>query len=155
MKKILLTAVCVVLSQTLLAATTGTLLLKGNVPGVNTIEVEPKPLASTLPLDVTQANSDVAKVKIKANSSNGYKITISSANTGSLVHETVSNSSIPYTLRFDSTTVNLATGAVINYPAPQPNANNAKVEISYTGVPLSSLVEGIYTDTVTFTISSL
>ena len=147
--------VCLLITSTAFAANTGSLLLKSIVPGLNTIEVEAKPLASTLPLDVTQSNSDVAKVKIKANSTNGYKITISSANSGKLVHETVSSSNISYTLRFDSTNVNLATGAEVNYPAPQPSANNAKVEISYTGVPLSNLIEGNYTDTVTFTISSL
>lgn len=143
------------LTGSALAATSGSLLLKSIVPGVNSLEVEPKPLASTLPLDTTQSNSEVAKVKIKANSTNGYKITISSANTGKLVHETVTTSSVPYTLRFDSQMVNLATGQVINYPAPQPNAHNPKVEISYTGVPHENLHEGYYSDTVTFTISSL
>ena len=147
--------VTALLTTNLLAATNGVLLLRSTVSGVYSLTVEPKPLATTLPLDVSQSNSDVGTVKIKANTIYGYKISISSTNSGKLVHESTLTSNIPYSLRFDSRPVSLVSPVILNYPAPQPNANNAKVEITYTGVPHNNLEQGNYSDTVTFTISSL
>lgn len=137
------------------AAPTGTLLLKSTVSKIHSLEVNPTTLASTLPLEASQANSEVATVKVKSNSPTGYKITITSANLGRLVHETNTLSVMPYTLTYDNNAVNLVSGTVFNFPGNSPNARNDKVRISYTGVPYSNLQQGEYTDTVTFTISSL
>lgn len=155
MRTKLLLLSCLIIALPASAANSGTLLLKSIVPGVFSLSVDPKPLASALPLQTSQANSDVGTVKIKANTSVGYKINISSVNSGQLLHSSNTGATIPYTLRFDARPVNLVAPVTLNYPAPQPNANNAKVEISYTGVPHENLQEGDYADTVTFTISSL
>lgn len=137
------------------AATSGSLLLKSIVPKVFSVVVNPTTLASTLPLETTQANSTVAGVALKANTQNGYKVTITSANTGKLVHQTNAASTMPYTMKFDGQSVNLSTGTTLVFNTSGPTNKNAPVQISYTGVPYSSLQQGDYTDTVTFTVSSL
>lgn len=153
--KISLTIFVFLLAATSFAATTGTLLLKSTVSKIHSLEVNPTTLASTLPLNVTQNNSEVATVKIKSNSNTGFKITISSANQGKLIHQANQSSVMPYSITYDSNAVNLVSGTVLNFPGNNPNARNDKVRISYTGVPHANLQQGDYTDTVTFTISSL
>lgn len=92
------------------AATTGNLLLQGTVPALLSIEVTAEALASSLPLDTTQTDSKVATVNEKSNSNTGYKVNISSANAGALVHESVASSFINYTITYDGSAVDLANG---------------------------------------------
>lgn len=136
------------------AATTGTLLLKGSVPRLLDITVTPATIASTLPLDTTQANTTVAVINEKSNSNTGYNVSISSASLGKLVHDTVSSSVINYTLRYNGNAVNLATGQTFTYSGAGANNNNRTVDISYTGIAHDLLIEGDYSDTVTFTIAA-
>jgi hypothetical protein len=81
-------------------------------------------------------------------------VAISSANLGKLVHESESSSSLNYTLKYNSNSVNLATGQTFTYSSAVSANNNRDVQISYTGVSHDLLIEGDYTDTVTFTISA-
>ncbi len=137
-----------------LAATSGQLLLKGNVPRLLSITVTPETIASSLPLNTTQANTKVATVNEKSNSNTGYKVSIASANAGKLVHESVASSSINYTLSYNSNSVNLVSGQTFTYSSAASVNSNRDVKISYTGVPHENLVEGDYADTVTFTIAA-
>lgn len=144
----------VAISTHAMAATTGTLLLKGTVPRLLSIEVNAEAIASTLPLDTTQADTLVAVVNEKSNSKTGYNVSISSANSGELVHESDSSSTIAYSLKYDGQTVDLSSGDNFVHAFPTGANNDRDVEISYTGVPHENLVEGDYTDTVTFTIAA-
>ncbi len=141
-------------SVTGFAATTGNLLLKGTVPALLSIAVTPEPLASTLPLDTTQTDSKVATVNEKSNSNTGYKVNISSTNGGNLVHDSVASSFINYSLTYDGNAVNLSAGDEFIFSSASSVDTNKDIDISYTGVPHANLIEGDYTDTVTFTISA-
>lgn len=153
MKKLLLLGL--LLSSTAYSATTGTLLLQGLVLPKLSITVTPETVASSLDLETTQTNLKVATVNEKANLVLGYKVTITSANLGNL--KRVSGPQVfPYTLKYNGSVVNLSTasGQVVTYgPAIVANVNR-DVHIAYTGVPNENMVEGTYSDTVTFTIGS-
>ena len=152
--KVLLLTLASVLTTTAFAATSGTLLLKGTVPRIINLTVTAETLAANLPLDTTQNNSKVATVNEQSNSNTGYKVTISSANAGKLVHSTVSSSSVPYTIRYNSQSLNLASSQSVTYSSAASVNANRNVDISYTGVPFENLIEGTYQDTVTFTIAA-
>lgn len=151
MKKLLL--IGLLLSTTTYSATTGTLLLQGVVLPKLSITVTPETVSSSLDLETTQTNLKVATVNEKANLVLGYKVTITSANLGNL--KRVSGTQVfPYTLKYNGASVNLATGQVVTYgPAIVANVNR-DVHIAYTGIPNENMVEGTYTDTITFTIAS-
>lgn len=136
------------------AATSGNLLLQGTVPALLSIEVTAEALASSLPLDTTQTDSKVATVNEKSNSNTGYKVNISSANAGALVHESQASSFINYSLSYDGSAVDLANGDEFVFSSAASVDVNKDIDISYTGVPHENLIEGDYTDTVTFTISA-
>lgn len=140
----------ILLCQASLAATTGTLLLKGTVPRLLELTVTPTTLATTLPLSTTQTNSVVASVQEKSNALLGYTVNISSANLGKLVHQSITTSVINYVLKYNSQTVNLAAGQ--GFSELTRGVKNRSIEVSYTGVPEIDLIEGDYTDTVTFTM---
>lgn len=143
-----------VISTSAMAATTGDLLLKGTVPALLSITVTPETLASSLPLDTTQTDSKVASINEKSNSNTGYQVAISSANLGKLVHESVTSSSINYSITYDGAAVDLANGDSFTFATAAAVDANKDVDISYTGVPHEQLVQGEYSDTVTFTISA-
>lgn len=152
--KLLLLALLV--SSSAFAATSATLLLKGNVPRVLDIVVTPTTLASNLPLDTTQVNAQVATVTTKWNTVNGARVTVSSANAGQLKHSSVSTSLIPYTLNTAGTgTFSLASPQTFDAPIAGPQNVSVALNINYIGTASDALVEGDYSDTVTFTISAL
>lgn len=142
------------ISNTLFAATTGNLLIKGNVPALLSINVTPEALATSLPLDTTQTDSKVATIHETSNSNTGYQVSISSSNLGKLVHESVGSSYIGYSLKYDGNVVDLASGDTYVFAAANAVSVNKDVEISYTGVAHESLIQGEYADTVTFTIAA-
>jgi hypothetical protein len=133
------------------SATSGNLVLTGIIPKKVEITVTPKASASTLDLETTQTNLSVATLTGKSNALLGYKISVSSANLGKLVHTSSPTNFVNYTLKIDSSSVNLATGGFVNYTGLAPFTKD--VNISYTGVDGFSYSEGNYTDTITFTIS--
>jgi hypothetical protein len=153
MKKIL-TLGLLSLSVSGFAATTGTLLLRGTVPRLLEISVNAETIASNLPLDTTQSNTLVAVVNEKSNSKTGYNVSISSANQGKLVHEIESSSVVNYSLNYNGNNVDLVSGQTFTYSGAGANNNNRNVTISYTGIDHDLLIEGEYSDTVTFTIAA-
>jgi|GEM_PF-5450520 len=138
------------------AATIDTLLLKATVPAVLDIDVVPTTLATTLPLETTQINGYVADVNMKWNTVAGAKVVVSSANGGQLRHSTVATSVVNYTLQTPSAgTFSLTAPQTFNTPVAGPQNMTEPLGINYTGVPYDLLVEGEYSDTVTFTISAI
>lgn len=154
MKKFFALALITTMTTTAFAATTGTLLLKGIVPRLVNITVTAETIAANLPLETTQSNTKVATVNEQSNSNTGYKVTISSANAGKLVHQSVSSSSVAYTARYNNSAVNLASAQTITYSSSASVNANRNFDISYTGVPHENLIEGNYQDTLTFTIAA-
>jgi hypothetical protein len=140
-------------SVSVFAATSGNLNLKGKVPEMLSILVSPEAIALTLPLDITQTDTLVASVNEKSNSASGYKVNISSANQGKLVH-TNGTDDFAYSLKYDGTILDLANGEEQVHALPLAVDVDKLVQISYTGVPSEEMVAGNYRDTITFTISA-
>ncbi|EPZ51977.1 hypothetical protein M902_1800 [Bacteriovorax sp. BAL6_X] len=136
------------------AATSGTLVLKGQVPAQLSISVTAEAMASALPLDITQVDSKVATVNEVSNSNSGYTVSFSSANLGKLVHNSVSSSSINYALSYDGNAVDLTTTDVFTFPTAASVNVDKDLAISYTGVDHQNLIQGEYADTVTLTIAA-
>lgn len=151
MKNLLVAFALTTMTFSATAATSGTLLLKGQIAPLLSIAVSPESVASALDLTTTQSNTKVATVQEKSNSSTGYKVTISSQNLGVLKN---SQHTFVYALAYNGQALNLAS------PVTQTNSSSAavtvnkNVNISYTGVPADQLVAGDYTDTITFTIAA-
>lgn len=154
MKKVLLASLALIsFGSQSFAATTGTLLLKGQVGQVLSISVAAESIASTLPLDVTQLDTKVATINEKSNSATGYKVKVTSANLGNL-KRTSGTELFPYSLKYDGSQVNLAGSQTFSFPTSATVDVNKNVSVSYTGVPAGSMVAGEYVDTVTFEIAA-
>lgn len=140
------------LSLTVMGATSGTLVLTGIIAKKVEITVTPKPAASALDLETTQSNLSVATLTGKSNVNAGYRITVSSANLGKLVHSSSPTDFVNYTLKIDSAPVSLTASSFVNYTGKGTFSKD--VNISYTGVDPFDLESGTYSDTLTFTISA-
>lgn len=150
--KNLLVLISFFLSFNLMSATTGTLVLTGVLAKKVEITVTPKPAASALDLETTQSNLSVATLTGKSNVNAGYKITVSSANLGKLVHSSSPTDFVNYTLKIDAASVALTSSSFVNYTGK--GSFSKDVSISYTGVDPFGLENGSYSDTLTFTISA-
>ena len=149
MLKILL----LLLTTTAYSATSGSLLLRGTVPEILDIVVNSEAISTALPLDTTQVDTLVGTVDIESNAVNGYVISISSLNNGKLVHETNNSYFVNYSLKYDNVAVNLAVvDQFTDTSSPVDVSKN--LNISYTGIPHTDLIEGDYEDTLTITISA-
>ena len=156
MKKLILTTALLTLtSGSLLAATSGTLLLQGVVPQKVSITVTSQAVASALDLSTSQNDLVVASVNEKSNSKTGYKVTITSANLSKL-KRTDGADVLAYTMKYNGSAVALtsAAGTTLSSSSAAAVNVNKSVAVSYTGVAAESMVEGTYADTVTFTIAA-
>lgn len=142
------------LSTTVFSGEQGQLEFRAKVPKVVSIEIIPLPIASSLPLNQSQIRLKVAETVEKWNSMFGTKIQIRSANKGRLVHDSIPSASVLYELHFAGRKVNLSnTHSFFRLTRGVSQISNP-IELTYTGVPLSSLIEGDYSDEITFIISA-
>ena len=159
MKKFLIATTLLTLTTTSsFAALSGTLLLKGTVGRVLSISVAADTAVSSfLDLSTTKSNLKVATVTEQSNAAAGYNVKITSANEGKL-KRTGGLETFSYQMTYNSAAVSLVgatTGTTFNTPASSAGVNVSKdVKISYTGIPAVSMIEGEYTDIVTFTIAA-
>lgn len=157
MKKLLIATTLLTLSTTAFSATDGTLLLKGTVGRILAIAVTAQSPSTTLDLAVDQTDLKVATVNEQSNVVAGYTVNISSAKLGNL--ERVGGAQVfPYSMKYDGASVALGTagGQTFTRASTAAGVNvNKDVQISYTGVPAVSMIEGEYADTVTFTITAV
>ena len=70
------------------------------------------------------------------------------------MHESVTSSFINYALTYDGSSVDLVNGDEFVFSSASAVDANKDIDISYTGVAHENLIQGDYTDTVTFTISA-
>lgn len=137
------------LSFSTLAATQGTLLLKGAVPQLLSVEVTPESTAQNLDLSTSQTNLKVAEVREKSNSATGYKILVRSTNGGKLMN---GSEEFHYSIRYSGVSRVLTNSDYEIRNVSTRGVTDSDVEISYTGVTPELMKEGSYTDTITFTI---
>jgi len=151
--KSLFTIALMSLSFAALSATSDTLLLKGNVPSRVSIAVAAESIASNLPLDISQTATKVATVTEKSNSNTGYKVTISSANNGALVRDGGSEQ-FAYSLSYDGSSLDLSNSVEQTHSSAAAVNSDKDVTISYTGIDAEEMVQGDYSDVVTFAIAA-
>jgi hypothetical protein len=153
MKKII---ICLMfLSSTAMAATTGAITLSGVIPKIVSIVVSPVSGYSALDLTTTTNNLTVANVQELSNVQTGYTVTLSSVNSGLLKNGSVQ--SVGYTAKYNGVACSLTTQPVtITSTSSATGVINVTkpFTVSYTGTPAASLVDGTYSDTLTFTISA-
>ncbi len=97
----------------------------------------------------------VGAIQEVSNSVTGYKILLSSANAGKLNHASTSDF-VSYTARYNGNAVTLSTTpqSIFNQAAAGAYNVSKNFDISYTGQTAANLVEGNYSDTLTFTIQA-
>jgi hypothetical protein len=143
-----------VISSTTFANTSGTLLLQGVVAQKLSIAVSPVTASSALDLTASPTDLKVASVNEKSNSKTGYKVTISSTNSGNL-KRTDGADVFSYTMKYGGAAVALSTGGTTFSQMSAASVNvNKDLAISYTGIAAESMVEGTYTDTLTLNIAA-
>lgn len=144
------------------AATTGTLVVQGTVPGILEITVSALPAASALDLTSNQVNLPVADVTERSNRKAGYTVTLQSANSGAgnsfylKSADPLNADTLAYTLSYGGSAVTLVAGTatITDATAKTSAAGNVKsLTISYSG-SASFLNEDAYADTLTFTITA-
>lgn len=135
------------------AATFGTIMISGTVPASTSIVVTPTAGYNSLDLATTQTNLGVATITEANNTTLGYTVTASSANAGLLKNGTLG--SVVYTAKYNSVVfaLQVAPVTVTTQGAQTTVVSTIKpLTISYTGIAPASLMQGVYSDTLTFTI---
>ena len=155
LKKIMATSM-ILGTLTAQGATTGTLLLQGTVAQELAIVVTAEAGASSLDLSASPTGLKVASVNEVSNSNTGYTISAKSAN-GSLL-KNGSLDQLSYQISYDGgsmMTLTTSDQVVKTQSTVGVYDHDSDVDIAYTGKAASQMVEGTYSDTVTFTISAI
>ncbi len=127
--------------------------MKGQVQEIVDLILTPEPIASTLPLDISQVGTKVATINEKSNVSQGYKIKVVSTNQGNL-KRTGGNELFSYSITYNNLPVDLQNSQTYRYQNSRVVNTDHEIKIFYVGVDLDSLTAGEYSDTLTFTIST-
>ncbi len=138
------------------AATIGTIVLQGEVLDILAIDVNATAAASILDLHTTTNDLLVGTVVEHSNSKTGYTVTLSSTNSGNLLHE---DGAIlfPYSVTYGGANVDLSLPSAtitdeVGVTGVSGISNN--VNISYVGQAQETMAAGIYQDTLTFEIAA-
>lgn len=135
------------------SATTGNITLSGTVPAVTSISIAPVAGYNILDLTATQTNTPVANVTEANNTALGYTVTLSSGNSGLLKNGALGT--LAYTCKYNGNSAALSsTPVVVTTTSSQNNVVHTvkSLTISYTGISSDNLMQGTYSDTLTFTI---
>lgn len=137
------------------ASTTDNLLINGIVPSELSLKIRANNKASNLNLSASPVNLKIATITEKSNSSTGFKITAKSQN-GSLL-KNGSFDELSYLVSYDGgpqTTLLTSDQILKNESFSGPYLNKSDLRITYSGKPAVEMVEGTYSDIITFTISA-
>ena len=137
------------------AATTGSITISGTVPAATAIVVTPVAGYNALDLATTAVDQQVATVREINNTANGYTVTLASANSGSLVNGVIG--SVGYSAKYDGGSVTLSnTPQTVTNAGPSSSVVNVlkSFDVSFTGTAPEDLMQGTYSDTLTFTIQA-
>ena len=138
------------------AATTGELILTGQVNTVFSLAVTANSSASSLNIEGGESSTTVASVNEQTNNPGGYKITVASDNNGKLIHNSDTNSFVNYQISYaGGTGIQPTTAAqqVKTVSSLSTPANvNSSVAISFTGK--QDALGGTYGDRLVFEIAA-
>jgi len=129
------------------SATSTTLILKGVVPSVLSVQIDPESVAANLDLSTSQTDLLVGTLTERSNSSTGYTLSFSSVNSGKMINGA---EYVPYTLKYGTSVLTFPQSISKSFTNAAPI--NTDLKISYIGS--DSLMSGIYQDTVTVTITA-
>ncbi|MEE3078372.1 MAG: hypothetical protein VX341_03465 [Bdellovibrionota bacterium] len=150
MKKLLLMTL---LTSGAFAATTATLNLTGTIAPVVEIEINGAASASATVDLLDKTAQSVATVTETSNDADGYDITISSANSGSLNNGTADSAT--YTLGYGGASYNLSSVATVDNAGVVGSTDRAvTVTVTDARTDAFDFASGSYTDTVTFEITA-
>lgn len=138
------------------ASTVGSITIQGVVPQTLSIIVSGVSPYSALDLTTSQTDLMVALVSEQSNSKTGYTVTVSSLNGGKLMNSNSSSSYVTYTAKYgNGSSFNLSsTTTITNQSNPGIYNMTAPFKVTYTGQPATNMLEGTYSDTLTFTIAA-
>ncbi|MGK5089080.1 hypothetical protein WDW86_16100 [Bdellovibrionota bacterium FG-2] len=137
------------------AATTSSIALLGSVSAETAIVVTPVVGYDSLDLLTTRTKLNVATVREINNTTLGHTVKVASTNAGLLKNGNLG--SVSYTAQYNNSEFTLSTTPPIVTTSAPVNSivNIAKsLTVSYTGSTPESLMQGSYSDTLTFTITS-
>jgi len=137
------------------AQDTGQITLKGVIPAQTSIEVNPADIADKLDLLNSASDLKVAEVIERNNTPDGYTVTLTSQNEGSLNNG--KDNTIKYSAKYAGKNAQLKnTPVVITDQGPQtrPIQNQNIFSITYKGVAADQAMAGEYSDLLTFTIKA-
>lgn len=147
-------------AATSLAATQGSIVLKGTVPPTTDITVTPETGYDNLPLTTGASDQKVATVNEKTNIPRGYTVTLSSLNAGTSNQAVLkpadgaNTDAVNYSLRYGGVAVTLASGqAVVTDANGRTGVNGTDKDLNVTFVASPWLAADTYTDTLTLTIA--
>lgn len=148
------------------AATTATLTITGTVNPILYIgfDVAGSTTVNTLTLTSSQLLTGFTNVsagtmyEVTNDASHNYNITVTSTNAGKLKHSTVATSVVAYTMTYGSLFTNSSLSSpvsnVVNTSAyTSSTTNNRAIGVSSGGN--ANALAGVYSDTITFTVSSI
>jgi hypothetical protein len=153
--KLKLIIMSLLISSSVFAASSGTLLLKGTVLVSSDVVVVPLAKATTLNVTTGEVSTSVANVNETSNNRLGYKINLTSANGGKLKLTTDVTKTISYTMDYAGKVLTLSTTAQTAKTVSSLSAKTTStslVKITTTGN--INALGGDYTDTVTISIVS-
>lgn len=143
------------------SATTGNLHLEGRIRQLVSIVVTSVSPSSSLDLTVSANGLKVADVQEISNSQTGYRVTLTSANSGNLRNTSSTGQvikEISYSATYDGQAVSLSNSPqeITRYvnSTGQPSSFTKAFNISYVGSPEESLPSGTYQDDLIFEIAA-
>ncbi len=148
----LVACVCVPLAGFAAAGDSGALQLRGLVPLVCSIQVDPTQAATSLDLSSSHTDVAVASVTETCNSSAGYTIEVYSLGNGSFLGEL---DAVSYMLKYDETQADLSSSGVLVTSVAgrtSPAGVTKAVTVSYAAATSQS--GGTYVDTLVFTVAA-
>lgn len=142
-----------------IAATSGSIEIKGIVPAILEIIVTPQPGYDSLNIAGGATRFVVAKVTEKSNSSTGYTVELKSKNdvdstsiNGAFLKGLNSTDTVLYTMEYGGNAVNLTDGIAKVTDSPLKTAGTDKdLSVTFSGAFLSA---DTYSDTLTLTIAA-
>lgn len=137
------------------AATTGSITISGVIAQTLSLVVRASDGSSSLNFGTEAKDLVVATITESSNTTGGYKVSLTSANSGQLKNGALGG--IPYTAKYDGKSIALkADGQYVTSQGSASSVVNVSRDfsISYGVQNPASLMAGSYSDTLTFTISA-
>jgi spore coat protein U-like protein len=133
------------------AQSQGTVQLKGTVGANCTLNVGTLAKAGTLAIVAGETQAKVATISETCNIGNGYKVTLASANAGSLLSAATGATPVAYIASYDDAGGTIATGMSAQRDSAQ-FGKQADLIVQFAGN--AQAIAGDYSDTITLTISA-